>query len=121
MAVCSNVYELKSDKTVLCTVNDNYNFNILNPMCFLIYGEVTLSEKYGDSLELTLETCEIQCNLEYQHPIFGTLCLYIEGRSCISIRGRIISILKVTPILTEILVCELPNWDAFYFRAHRCG
>ena len=48
-----DIYTVKSDKTNTCTVNSNYTFNILNPMCFLIDGVIILSETYGDSLELT--------------------------------------------------------------------
>jgi hypothetical protein len=108
-----DVYTVKADKTNTCTVNGNYMFNVLNPMCFLIDGIITLTETYGDSLELTLDKSLIETESGYDHPFFQTLRLHISDPSFITIRGHITNIIEVTPTLTEILICELPNWDAF--------
>ena len=121
MEVVADIYTVKSDKTSTCTVNSNYTFNVLNPMCFLIDGIITLLETYGDSLELTLDKSLLETESGYDHPFFQTLRLDVASSRCITIRGHITNIIEVTPTLTEILICELPNWDAFYYRANRRG
>jgi hypothetical protein len=117
----SDIYAVKADKTNTCTVNADYMFNVLNPMCFLIDGVIILSETYGDSLELTLDKSPLKTESGYDHPSFLTLRLHTHNLCRITIRGHITSIIEVTPTLTEILICELPNWDAFYFHANRHG